>query len=82
MHRRVTPLITIWLLIGGAIALLHWFGNWSPAYKGLLPPGYALLGFLLLALTLRWAWPRSKEDRRHEERRHDRRRHDEDEPAR
>jgi hypothetical protein len=81
MHRRVTPLITTWLLIGGAIAVLYWFGNWSPAYKPLLPPVYAILGFLLLALTLRWAWPRSRQDRRHEERRHEARRHDADEPA-
>jgi hypothetical protein len=82
MHRRPTPLITTWLLVGGAILALHWFGNWSPAYKGLLPPVYAILAFILLGYTLRWAWPRSHQDRRHEERRHESRRHDEDEASR
>ena len=82
MHRRHTGFILVLLLIAGAIWGLHWFGNWAPAYKPLLPPVYAILGFLLLALTLRWGWPRSKQDRRHEDRRHEARRHDEDEPAR
>ena len=78
MHRRLTPLITTWVVIGGAILVLYWFGNWSPAYQGLLPPVYAILAFVGLALTLRWGWPRSRKDRRHEERRHARRRHDRD----
>ncbi|HEX2779763.1 MAG TPA: hypothetical protein VHM30_09700 [Gemmatimonadaceae bacterium] len=76
MHRRPAPLITTWLIVGAAIWLLHWFGNWSPAYRELLPPIYAILAFVGVGYTLRWGWPRSREDRRHEERRHENRRHD------
>ncbi|HEX8848818.1 MAG TPA: hypothetical protein VF761_04720 [Gemmatimonadaceae bacterium] len=79
MHRRPTPLITTWLIIAAAIWGLHWFANWSPAYRELMPPVYAILAFVGVAYTLRWAWPRSKSDRRHEERRHEQRRHDEGE---
>ena len=76
MHRRPTPLITTWLILAAAIWLLYAFGNWSPAYRGLLPPVYAILAFVGVGYTLRWAWPRSHEDRRHDERRHDKRRHE------
>src|SRR4051812_20555332 len=43
MHRRHTKFIIVLLAIALAIFGLHAFGNWSPAYKPLLPPIYIIL---------------------------------------
>ena len=74
MHRRHTKLITVLLIIVGSMVALRWFGNWSPAYKPLLPPVYVILIGLAIWYSARWMQTRSAHDRRSGDRRHAKRR--------
>jgi 4-amino-4-deoxy-L-arabinose transferase-like glycosyltransferase len=74
MHRRHTKLIIVLLTIAGSMAALRWFGNWSPAYKPLLPPIYVVLVGVAIWYSARWMQPRSNHDRREGDRRHAKRR--------
>jgi 4-amino-4-deoxy-L-arabinose transferase-like glycosyltransferase len=74
MHRRHTKLIVVLLVIAGSIWGLHWFGDWSPAYKPLLPPIYIILIGVAVWYSARWMQPRTNHERRVGDRRHETRR--------
>ena len=74
IHRRHTTFVLVLLRIGGSIAALHWFGNWAPAYKPLLPPIYIILIGVAVWYSARWMQPRTNHDRREGDRRHEKRR--------
>lgn len=74
MHRRHTKFIIGMVSIAAAIVGLHAFGNWSPAYKPLLPPIYIILIGLAVWYSARWMQTRGAHDRREGDRRHAKRR--------
>lgn len=74
MHRRHTQFIIVLAAIAAAMVGLRSFGNWSPAYKPLLPPVYVILIGIAIWYSARWMQPRSKHERREGDRRHDKRR--------
>ena len=74
MHRRYTRFAVVLLLIGGAMLALRWFGNWSPAYKPLLPPIYIILIGVAVWYSAAWLRRRTKHERREGDRRHEKRR--------
>jgi hypothetical protein len=74
MHRRHTKFIIVLVSIAAAMAGLRSFGNWSPAYKPLLPPIYVILIGVAVWYSARWLQPRTKHERREGDRRHAKRR--------
>jgi hypothetical protein len=74
MHRRHTKFIIVLVSIAAAIAGLRAFGNWSPAYKPLLPPIYIILIGVAIWYSARWMQTRGTHDRREGDRRHAKRR--------
>ena len=74
MHRKHTKFIIVLVMIGASMWALRWFGNWSPAYKPLLPPVYVILIGLGVWYSARWLQRRTKHERRGEDRRHEKRR--------
>ena len=74
MHRRYTGFVLVLLLIAGLMFALRWFGNWSPAYKPLLPPIYVILIGVAIWYSASWLQRRTKHERRVGDRRHENRR--------
>lgn len=66
--RRTGGLIRFWLAGLAIAAGLFWIGRTMPAARGLLVPGYWILGALAVFFTVRWYRPRHG-DRRHGDRR-------------
>ena len=74
MHRHYTKFVIVLVSIAAAMAGLRSFGNWSPAYKPLLPPLYVILIGIAVWYSARWLQPRTKHERRESDRRHEKRR--------
>ncbi|MGI9140601.1 MAG: hypothetical protein ACR2GJ_05800 [Gemmatimonadaceae bacterium] len=66
--RRTGGLIRFWLAGLTIAAGLYLIGRMMPATRGLLVPGYWILGAMALFFTVRWYRPR-RGDRRRGERR-------------
>lgn len=66
--RRTGGLIRFWLAGLLVAAGLFWIGRTMPAARGLLTPGYWILGAMGLFFTVRWYRPRRNERRRSDRR--------------
>lgn len=68
ISRRTGGLLRFWLAGLVIAAGLFWIGRTMPAVRGLLTPGYWILGAMALFFTVRWYRPR-RGDRRRRDRR-------------
>ena len=66
--RRTGGLIRFWLAGLAIAAGLFWIGRTMPAARGLLVPGYWILGALAVFFTVRWYRPRHGDRRRNDRR--------------
>lgn len=66
--RRTSGLIRFWLAGLAIAAGLFWIGRTMPAARGLLVPGYWILGALAVFFTVRWYRPRRGDRRRNDRR--------------
>lgn len=78
--RHSAPLILIWAIALGLIAMVYKIGDVQPALVELLRPVYAIV--LAVALLVTWKWFRTRtggtrQDRRHADRRRTDRRDEE-----